>query len=584
MFAPQTIARRIRNRWRSTDLLVAGVVASLLALLGFLIVVPLVLVLWFSLRTNGPGEVGGSFTLSNYADTFLNPLTYDLLLNTFWFSLGSVAVGLAIGVGFAWLIERTNTPLRNFGFVAVVINGAMPASMFAIAWVLVLSPRTGVVNMPFTMLLGWDKGPFDPSTLPSMIFVEGIRLSATIFLMVVGLFRSMDPALEEASSMSQVGTLKTVRHVTLPVMMPGLLGVVIYIATSTVGVFEIPGIMGMPAGIHVLSTRIFLATSQSPPDYGFATSLAAIAGILGIVGIILYHRVTRIQQRFATVTGKGFRPRRVELGPRGRVLGGSSIVLFFILGFGLPVAILIWASLIPFYQAPTLSALEFTSLDAYRFILTGPGRHEFLQGLKNSLLLILVVPAVTMVLSAVVSWFVVRSKARGKSVLDALAFLPHTVPGIVMGLAWLIIGLFLLSPMYGTLWLIALAHVSLFIAYGTRTTNGAMFQIHRELEEASAMSGAGWFSTFRSIVLPLLMPSLAAGWLWVAIHSGRELTVALLLQSSSNRIISAYVFQQFFGGRLNLAAAAGVLLVAIIIVLVVLTRIVGLRLSRQKGS
>ncbi len=584
MRAPQITERYVRNPWRGTDPRLFAVVASLLALLAFLIVVPLVLVLWFSIRTNGPGEVGGSFTLSNYADTFLNPLTYELLINTFWFSLGSVAVGLSIGVGFAWLIERTNTPFRNFGFVAVVINGAMPASMFAIAWVLVLNPRTGVVNMPFTTLLGWDKGPFDPNTMISMVFVEGIRLSATIFLMVVGLFRSMDPALEEASSMSQVGTLKTVRHVTLPVMMPGLLGVVIYIATSTIGVFEIPGIMGMPADIHVLATRIFLATSQSPPDYGFATSLAAIASILGIAGIFLYHRVTRIQQRFATVTGKGFRPRRIELGPRGRAFGGGAIILFFIVGFGLPVAILIWASLIPFYQAPTISALKFTSLDAYRFILTGPGRHEFLQGLRNSLLLILVVPAVTMVLSAVVSWFVVRSKVKGKSLLDTLAFLPHTVPGIVMGLAWLIIGLFVLTPTYGTLWLIAIAHVSLFIAYGTRTTNGAMFQIHRELEEASAMSGAGWFSTFRGIVLPLLMPSLVAGWLWVAIHSGRELTVALLLQSSSNRIISAYVFQQFTSGRLNLAAAAGVLLVLIIIVLVVLTRIAGQRLSRQKGS
>ena len=573
-------AARLRPRLR-TDPQVAVLVSWLGLLLAFLVVAPLVLVLWFSLRSAGPGEGGGEFTLANYRETFGNPLTYELLLNTFWFSVGSIAVGLVIGVGFAWLIERTNTPLRNFGFVSIVINSAMPASMFAIAWVLVLNPRTGLVNLPFTAWLNWDKGPFDPNTMYAMIFVEGLRLAATIFLMVIGLFRSMDPSLEEAAAMSQVNAFKTVRHVTLPIMTPGILGVVVYIATSTVGVFEIPGVMGMPADIHVLATRIYLATSDEPPNYGFATSLATIAGILGIVGIYIYHRVTRIQLRFATVTGKGFRPRRIELGPKGRWISAALIILFFVLTFGLPMFILIWASLIPYYQAPLPKAIEYISLDSYRFILTGPGRHEFLQGLRNSLLLILVVPAITMLLSAIVSWFVVRSQARGKSILDLLAFLPHTVPGIVMGLAWLIIGLFVLSPTYGTIWLIVIAHVSLFIAYGTRTTNGAMFQIHRELEEAGAMSGAAWFSTFRRIILPLLMPSLVAGWLWVAIHSGRELTVALLLQSSSNRIISAYVWQQFFGGRLNLAAAAGVLLVILIILLVVLTRLLGQRLSRQ---
>lgn len=576
-----TIVRNPKSLLRGQDPQLLVVVAWLMALLAFLIVVPLILVMWFSFRTTGPGEAGGEFTLGNYSRAFMDPQTWELLLNTFWFSIGSIAVGLVIGVTAAWLIERTNTPLRNFGFVSIVINSAMPASLFAIAWVLVLNPRTGLINMPFTMLLDWDKGPFNPNTLASMIFVEGLRLAATIFLMVVGLFRSMDPALEEASAMSQVGTFKTARHVTLPVMLPGLLGVVIYIMTSTIGVFEIPGVMGMPADIHVLATRIYVATSNTPPDYGLATSLASIAAILGIVGIWLYHRVTRIQQRFATVTGKGYRPRKIELGPTGRMLAASTIILFFILTFGLPMFVIIWASLIPYYQAPTFGALEYVSLDAYRFIISGPGRHEFLQGLRNSLFLILIVPAATMVLSAIISWFVVRTKARGRSVLDALAFMPHTVPGIVMGLAWLIIGLFILVPTYGTLWLIVIAHISLFIAYGTRTTNGAMFQIHRELEEASSMSGAGWFKTFRYIVLPLLMPSLVAGWLWVAIHSGRELTVALLLQSHSNRIISAYVWNQFFGGRLSLAASAGVLLVVIIIILVVLTRILGQRLSRQ---
>ena len=568
-------------RLRGRDFEVLAVLGSLGALLAFLVVVPLVLVLWFSFRSGGPTEDGG-LTLQNYRDTFLNPLTYELMVNTLVFSFGSIIVGLIIGVGFAWLFERTDTPLRNFGFVTVVLNSAMPAALFAIAWVLVLNPRTGLINLPFTMWLGWDKGPFTPHNLISMIVVEGLRLSATIFLMVIGLFRSMDPALEEASSMSQVGTLKTARHVTLPIMVPGLLGVVIYVATSTIGTFEIPGVMGMPADIHVLATRIFVATTQTPADYGFATSLATIAGILGIVGIWLYHHVTKIQARFATVTGKVFRPRRIQLSKRGKIISVSVIFLFFFFGILLPILILIWASLIPFYQAPSPSALKFVSLEAYQFILAGPGSNEFFQGLRNSLFLILTVPIITMLLAAIISWFVVRSQVKGKSGLDAMAFLPHTVPGIVMGLAWLIIALYTdILPIYGTIWVIVIAHVSLFIAYGTRTTNGAMFQIHRELEEAGAMSGAGWIARFRTIILPLLIPSLVAGWLWIAIHSGRELTVALLLQSSSNRLISAYIWQQYFNGRLELAGAAGVLLTIIILLLVVIARWVGSKIARQ---
>ena len=210
------------------------------------------------------------------------------------------------------------------------------------------------------------------------------------------------------------------RKVTLPVMLPGLLGVTIFVGTATIGIFEIPAILGMPRDIHVFATRIYLATSQVPRDYGLATSLGTVAAAIGIVGIYYYHRVTRIQQRFATITGKGYRPRRIDLG-KYRRWAGAAIIGYFCLMVVLPTVVLLYASTQPFFRPPSLHAFANASLEGYRIVFK---QEAFWIGLRNSLTLIGTVPAATILLSAIVSWIVVRSRARGRGLLDTLAFVP----------------------------------------------------------------------------------------------------------------------------------------------------------------
>lgn len=549
-------------------------------ILGFLILAPLGILLFYSLWSVGPTDSGGSFTLDNYRETFLAGSTYRLLFNTAVFGLGSVAIGLAIGVSLAWVVERTNAPFRNFAFVIAIITAGIPPILYAMTWVFLLNPRTGVFNIPFTQWLGWDKGIFNPYTLGTLVVVEGFRLTPTIFLMVVGLFRSMDPSMEEAAATSGAGTFTTMRRITLPVMLPGLLGVTIFIGTATIGIFEIPAILGMPGGIHVFATRIYIATSSVPRDYGLATSLGTVAALIGVVGIYYYHRVTRVQQKFATITGKGYRPRRIDLG-KFRKWAGAGIVGYFVIMVVLPTVVLFYASTQPYFRPPSISAFQDANLDAYRSIFK---QNAFWIGLKNSLTIIAIVPITTVLLSAIVSWVVVRSKIPGRGLLDALAFIPFTAPSIVFGLAFLLIAFWVdWIPIYGTIWLIALVHVARFLAYGTRTTNGAMFQLHRELEEAGATSGVGWFTVFRQITLRLLVPSLVAGWLWVAIHSGRELSMALLLTTRDNQLLSIVSWFAWENGRSDEAAALGIILMALMSGIVILARALTLRLTREHG-
>lgn len=578
--ATQAARRILPGRLAALEPQYVILIGGLGAILVLLVVVPLGILLFYSLWSVGPVDDGGSFTLENYRKTFLSGSTYRLLFNTAVFGIGSVAVGLVFGVSLAWIVERTNAPLRNFAFVVAIITAGIPPLLYAMSWVFLLNPKTGVFNIPFTQWLGWREGIFDPYTLGTLVVVEAFRLTPTIFLMVVGLFRSMDPALEEAAATSGADMRTTVRRVTLPVMLPGLLGVIIFVGTATIGLFELPAILGMPGGIHVFATRIYIAMDTTPRDYGLATSLGTVAALIGIAGIYYYHRVTRVQQKFATITGKGYRPRRIDLG-RFRKWAGAAIIFYFFLMVVLPAVVLLYASGQPFFRPPSLSAFQNANFESYRIVF---GREEFWTGLRNSLTLIAIVPFVTITLSAFVSWIVVRTKARGRGVLDTLAFVPFTAPSIVFGLAFLLIAIRIdWIPIYGTIWLIVVVHVARFLAYGTRATNGAMFQLHKELEEAGSVSGVGWLTVFRRITLRLLVPSLIAGWLWVAIHSGRELSMALLLSTRDSQILSLVAWSAWENGRISEAAAMGIILMALMTTIVVLARVITLRLTKEHG-
>jgi iron(III) transport system permease protein len=336
--------------------------------------------------------------------------------------------------------------------------------------------------------------------------------------------------------------------------------------------FDVPLAVGLTAGVPMLSTRIYVLTSgeEGMPTYGLSSALGVVLMLIAIVLMLGYFRSIRVGERFRVVTGKAFRPRRVPLG-RLRAAMTALVGVYFAVMF-LPLLMLLWTSFLRFYQTPTLEALGALTLHNYRDILAQPLVH---QAIGNTFVLVLANATIVMLLASLISWYSVRNYTRIARWLDMLAFLPIAVPNIVIAMAVAV--LYLRTPIYGTLAILILAHVSIYIAFGTRTMNAALIQIHQELENAATVSGAPWATTLRRIVLPLLWPQFLNGWLWVVAHSARDLTVPLMLMSTGNLVVSSLLWLMWEHPNAPGAAALAILMVGVLMAVVITVRHFGLR-------
>jgi len=434
----------------------------------------------------------------------------------------------------------------------------------AIAWIQLLDPRIGLVNVIFRSVTrsGSDTGPFDIYTLTGMCFVQGLRLVPSAYLMIAASFRAMDPSLEEQSAMAGQNVARTTLRVTLPIMRPALLAALIYFIIVVIESFDIPGLLGFSARIRVLSTAIYWATHSEVglPDYGLASALGAIILVVALILMWIYRRLTLHQERFATVTGKGYRPRQVHLGPWTMPAAVFCWVYVF-MAVLLPFAMLVWTSIQPFYAPPSAESLRRATLEGYLNIWQDG---SVVRALSNTLVLALVTSVATILLALLVSWFVVRPRPTGASMANYLAtvsFLPQCVPSIVIGLALIFVYVRFPIPIYGTLWIIALAMTTRYLAFSSRATTASLIQVHGELEEASQMAGAPWMRTLRRITMPLLAPAMINVFLWVAVHAMQELSMALMLYTPDTVVISTMIWSMWQNGRTADAAVLGVVLI-----------------------
>jgi iron(III) transport system permease protein len=536
------------------------------AVLLWLILIPLGQMIVSSFRSGHP-IAPGPFTFKNYLVAYINPLTYQMLWNTVLFAGAGTAITFSIAVLFAWLIERTNMPLRDLCWTLLLIPMAMPGLLFSIAYVFLLSPNSGVVNVFLRDLLGGfgielSEGPINIYSLGGMIFLDGIRGVTTVFLLIVGAFRMMDPSLEEASWAAGARNWTTIRKITLPVLMPALLAAVIYEFTSSMESFEAPLVVGLPGGVYVYSTMIYISTREPLPNYGLGATFATSYVLMAIGLAYLYQRAVLLQQeRFTTVTGKGYRPRVMELG-RWRYPALALFFLYFLLAVVLPLAVLIWTSLLPIYRPPSMEALANVSLNNYRLVFSQP---QVLRTTWNTVVITLVTATATVALAMSVSWIVVRTKVRGRFALDGLTFASHAVPGIVVALSFIILYLqppFRYLGLYGTVWIVSIALISQYVAFASRTTNAAITQIHKELEEAGEVSGASRLRVLWQITFPLIRPAFVAAWIWVAAHAVRAFSIPLLLSSRQNRTLAVMLWHFWDEeGNQSAAAALGVVFI-----------------------
>ena len=551
--------------------------AAVALLLIYLVVVPLVLLGISSIRPTGfPLEPG--FTLGNFSKVFLAGDFGSLLWTTLVFALGSTALAMVLGTGLAWLVERTDLPGRGVFRVLVILPMATPPVLLAIGWAMLLSPRTGFFNLLLRDGLGLGSAPFNVYSVPGMIFVEALALVPTAFLFLSPAFRNMDPSLEEAAMASGASTWQLIRRVLLPLLWPALAACAVFLLIVCFVVFDIPGTLGMPARIYVLSTRIFYLTADSPtgvPLYGQVSALGTFfLLILAVLGYA-YFRFTRESQRYRTISGKGFRARQSPLGP-WRWPAFGAVTLYFLLAVVAPLAILTWASLMPYQTRPNLASLSLATLDNHLDFLRNA---RLMTASLNSLTVAIVSATVVAVLSLVVSWLVVRQRPRGVTLIDNLAFTPIAIPGVMLGVAVVYVYLSLdqVFPVYGTIWILVIAYVTHYLSFGSRLANGVMVQIHPELEEAARASGAGGFRVLARITAPLVWPAVAAIWIWVLAHAMRELSTALMLSSRSNTVLPTLLWDYWTGGEPTRAATVGVWLVLALACILALWHVVAAR-------
>src|ERR671922_565706 len=326
------------------------------AILLWLVLIPLGQMVVSSFRTGHP-VAPGPFTVKNYLVAYLNPLTYRMMFNTLLFAGAGTAITVSIAVLFAWLIERTDMPLRDLCWSLLLVPMAMPGLLFSIAYVFLLSPKSGIVNVFLRAVFGefgmdLSEGPINIYSLGGMIFLDGIRGVTTVFLLIAGAFRIMDPAMEEASFAAGAKNWATLKRVTLPVLRPALLAAVLYEFASSMESFEAPLVLGLPGRVYVYSTMIYLSTRDAIPNYGLGAAFGASYFLLSLGLAYFYQRATvRQSERFATVGGKGYRPHRIKLG-RWRYPALGLFICYFLFAVILPLGVLVWTSLLPSYQPP----------------------------------------------------------------------------------------------------------------------------------------------------------------------------------------------------------------------------------------
>lgn len=559
------IAARVAGRIGSIRTIDARfpIIGIAVAIAGYLVLVPMVMLVYSSFTGAAPGATG-AFTLDYYGKAFSDTSIWKLLGTTMVFALGSGALAFVIGTLLAWLCERTNLPFKTLFFSLTLARMMIPGVVGTIAWIFLLGPRNGVINRLLMNGLGLENPPFDIFSLGGMIWVEGLALSPLTFLLMGAAFRSMDPSLEESATMSGSGTLTTMRRITLRLALPAALSVILIMGIRGMESFEVPALIGVPAGIYTFISAIYLAVHNYPQDYGSAGALAMLVMLISVIGIIFYGRATSHAERFSTVTGKGFRPRVIDLGAWRWAAAGVSM-LFFIVSLGLPLFVMVWASLFKFYTLPSMDVLPKATLNNYAEVL---GWAAVQRSIGNTIIVAISTTAIVMSLTSVMAWLVVKTRMPGRRILDNVVTLPIIFPGLIVGLALLWTYLTLPVPVYGTIWIIVISFVTRFMPYGMRSCSTSMIQIHRELEEASLASGATWLQTFRRVFIPLLRPGLLAGGIFVALLSVRELSSAALLWSPGSEVLSVEVWEMWeHGGDVQLAAL-GVMMTAALGILV----------------
>jgi iron(III) transport system permease protein len=559
---------RVRRRGRRVRLNMGFGAMSLVTLLvAFLVLFPLGMLLYGSFWTGRPG-FPGAFTLDNYLKAYTSLETYQVLLTTVLLVGAKTLVAVAFATALAWIVTRTDTPLRGLLEVLITLPFFIPGLLEAIAWIMLLSPNAGTINVWLRSSLGLEQSPFNIYSLGGMIWVMSLGSTSFIFLLVVNALRNMDASLEESARASGAGAIRTALTVTLPLMAPVILSAGLLSFIRAMDSFEVPVLLGLPAKVFVFSNRIYAAVQYDyPVNYGLATALGVSFFALMIGLIYLQNRLLRGRD-FSIVTGKGYKPRVVRLG-RFRFITLGFCLLFFAIATALPLSQVLIGSFLKVFGLPKWELFTF---DNYLSILSD---QTLWRGLINTFIVCGLAAAVTVLLCTMVAYINTRTAFVGRHALNVIAWLPWAIPGIVAGLGMLWAYITLPVPLYGTLVLLVIVLLTTGLPLGVRLMSGVMLQLGRELEESSRVHGASWPYTFRRIVAPLLKPALAGAFLLLFVGFSRAVSATILFVGPGTELLAVTLFSYSQAGRFQIVSALAIVLMTINVSALVIARRLG---------
>jgi iron(III) transport system permease protein len=531
------------------------------AITGAAIITPVLVVLWRSFTTGKLGFTVG-LNMANYLRVFGDRDIWSMLNNSILYAAGSAVLGTGLGALLAWIVARTNTPGKALVELMPLYPILMPPIMKNIAWILLLAPRSGILNNMLQQFFGIDTPVFNAFSMAGMIWVFGLACVPLGYLFLLPVFLSFDPSLEESAYIAGSKPVHTMMKITFPLAVPAFLSAFVLNFLRGLRSFETPVLQGTPGNIKVFVSRVYDSMALEF-NTGLATAYSIVLVALSVITLYFYVRATRFSERYATITGKGYRVKVIDIGA-WKYVTFAAVFLYFLAGIAIPFVVLIVVSMIPYFDYETF--MSFPSNMVLKNYYTVMKHPSFVTGLYNSLVLSVSIAVVTVLAGIVMAFTIYRTRAYGTKIFEFIGTLPLAFPPLVLSVGLVII--FLGTPLYNSVWALALGLFVAYFPYAFRNASGSIVNIHKELDEAAWVHGAKWRHVFFKITLPILKPAVGGALFYIFIEAIRNVDVAVLLTAPGMEYGPVTLFEYFRVGQWAEAAAGGVIYLIILIVAV----------------
>lgn len=582
----RTAVEAVAQRWGRHDVVKRTVLGAIALTVALLTLIPLCFFLWTSVWTGYPGQFSAAFTVENFVSVYLEG-GYEiprLLSHSVFVAVGMTLIAVSFGLLLAWLLVRTNLPTKGAMELVIISPYAVPGYIYAIVYVATYGPDTGIVTTYVTELLGLQSSPFPLFSPWGITVVAGINGVTTIYLLTVPALQTMDPALEEAARIHGANIVSTVRSVTFPLILPAIVSGALVTFLRGMGEFSVVDILGSRNNFEVYATAIWEAIRQvSPPQYGEAAALAMSLLVITVVLVWYYRRITSRKADFMTLTGRGGQPRRWDL---GRFRWPIAIAVWIVIGvvWLLPILVMVVVSL----HSTWAGHLDLSKLTLTHYV-SAITDQRLRRAFTNSVFVSVTGATIGTVLVIGLAYYTERTAYRFRRLVDVLSLSPLAIPGIILGSSVLFTFLWIgtLVPflnLYGTLWIIVVGSVVVYLPFASRIAIGNIVQIHADLEESARIFGASWLQQLREIFLPLSKKTTAIIWFYLAIHIFQLLTIAIMTYTSRTEVAPIAVFNMFHQqANIEFVSAVSTLFIGMMLALLAVFRFFGVTFYELDG-